>query len=378
MIVFDTRSCMYPNCFDENVKSHAVSRSISLESIAEDFHLYSFVPRQNGRDKKEPWLKKVSTNKATRHYCFCDTHENFFKKLDDFEIESSKDILLQVYRSLCVAYNQEKTAVISLGKLNELDSYKDISVETVEKFLRDSKSENLIPMLTEPSILKVVQRKIKFLLSEAVDDELVEIEKLLDKIKILSDKVDIISIPCNELQTVSFESLDHTIFYYKTDFQIPVALNSVQHGKIGINKIRVYSTVIPYSNSSVIIGVLPNLLLRDQVLVDSINDYFSSECKVVKYVESIMSTSDGWFLKPSVIDRMPKEKKDFFCTDCMFLNERKLFRDYDVSIFDELKIKKFNMSPEELSFIPIRPDYEARYKNMLEAMQLSNCSLERA
>lgn len=380
MIFFDTRTCVYPNCFDVNVKSHAVSRSISLESIAEDFHLYSFVPRQNSKDTKKPWLKKVSTNMATRDYCFCDTHEEAFKKLDDFEIENSKDILLQVYRSLCVAYNQEKTAAINLGKLNDLESYKDISLETAENFLRGSKFENMIPILTEPSVLKIVQRKIKFLLSEAVDDELIKIEKLLDQTKILSDKIDRIPVPCNELQTVSDEKFDHTIFYYKTDFQIPVALNTVQHGEFGSNKIRVYSAVIPYKNSSVIIGVLPNLLLTDQVLVDKVNDYFSSEYKVVKYVESIMSVSDGWFLKPSVIDIMSKEKNDFFCTDCMFLNERKLFHDYDLSIFNELKIKRFNMSPEdnELSSIPIRPSYDFRYQNMLEVMQLSNGLLDRA
>ena len=149
-------------------------------------------------------------------------------------------------------------------------------------------------------------------------------------------------------------------------------MNTVQHGEIGTNKIKFYSTVIPYNNCSVIIGVLPNLLLGEQVLVDSINDYFSSEYKIVKYVESIMSTSDGWFLKPSVIDKMSEEKKEFFCTDCMFLNERKLFCDYDMSIFDELKRKRFNTSSEELSFIPIRQDYDFRYIKMLEVMQLLN------
>lgn len=376
MIFFDTRTCMYPNCFDENVKSHAVSHSISLKSIAEDFHLYSFAPRQNSKDTKKPWLKKISTNMATRHYCFCDTHEEVFKKLDDFEIESSKDILLQVYRSLCVVYNQEKTAAINLGKLNDRESYKDISLETAEDFLRGSKFESLMPKLTEPNVLKIVQKKIKFLLSEIVDDELVEIEKLINVTKIISDKIGSIPVPCNELQTISEENYDHTILYYKTDFQIPVALNTAQHGKFGTNKIRVYSTVIPYKNSSVIMVVLPNSLLKNQLLVDKINDCFSSEYKVLKYVESTMSTSDGWFLKPSVIDNMPKEKKEFFCTDCMFLNERKLFHDYDLSIFDELKIKRFNMSSEEKELLstPDRSDYDLRYQNMLEVMQFSDSS----
>ncbi|GAA6130213.1 hypothetical protein NBRC116187_05730 [Halopseudomonas sabulinigri] len=69
---------------------------------------------------------------------------------------------------------------------------------------------------------------------------------------------------------------------------------------------------------------------------------------------------------------MAKEKEEFFRADCMFLNERKLFQDYDLSIFDELKIERLNIAPDdqELLSIPRRPDYDFRYTNMIAAMGL--------
>lgn len=372
MIVINTRTCMYPNCFEMNVKSHAISRSISLESIAENSHLYSFSPRQNSRDTKQPWLKKISTNKATRHHCFCDTHEEKFKKLDDYEIENTKDVLLQVYRSLCVAFAEERSSMVNLFKLDNCKTYKDISTEDVEQFLINNKHPELISELSEPKLLEILQRKIMFLLSEMIDEKCSFFEKLAIKVKRLSDTIDSKKIPYNEFQTIHFESFDHAIFYYKVDFQIPVALNTIQHGMVGSKEVKIYLSVTPYTKSTVIIGMIPNSLLSQQILVDKINDYFSSEYKVVKYIESLMSTSDGWFVKQSVINKMSKEKKEFFRTDSMFLNERKLFQDYDLSIFDELKIERFNIASDskELLSIPERPDYDSRYTNMTAAMGL--------
>ncbi|EPC4056196.1 hypothetical protein ACRZPB_004596 [Vibrio parahaemolyticus] len=372
MIYFDTRTCVYPNCFEENVKSHAVSRNISLESIAENYHLYSFIPKRDSRDTKKPLIDRISTNKATRHHCFCDKHEETFKRLDDYEISSTRDVLLQIYRTLCVSHNQEKTALIDMYKLNDLNAHKMIPRSDVELALKGSEFEKIIPMLDDPRILEAAQRKLKFQISELFDYELRKDEELIYKIKSINDTIDDKAIPLNELQVITNERFDHTIFYYKLDFKIPVALSAIQHAGVGNTRVKFYSMVVPYQNSTVIIGLIPNLLLADSERTEKVNNYFSSKYNVVKYVESLISISDGWFVTPSIIDNMPKEKSRFFETDCMFLNERKLFKDYDFSIFDDLKVKELGLSAddEELSFIPERPEYSARYEKMLEAMQL--------
>ncbi|HDZ8963878.1 TPA: hypothetical protein RUX96_000794 [Aeromonas dhakensis] len=366
---------MYPNCFDENIKSHAISRSISLQSIAEEFHVKAFVPRQNSKTTKEPMFQSVSINRATREHCFCDKHDNFFESLDNREIQSAKDVLLQVYRSLCVAMNEEKKAAKNLMGLNDLGSYKNIGEEAAIRFLSDNGHECLIQHIKDPEVLAIVQKKMMFLASENIDKEAFEIESLAMKIKSCYDSIDeCLLIGVNKPLVMHYELVEYSIICYKVDFQIPVALNSIQHGVFGMKKTRVYSMVIPYATSTVVIGLFPNVLLNSvDGLVDRIDDYFSSSYKIIKYIESVMSTADGWYIKPSIIDTMPKEKAEFFSTDCMFLNERKLLQDYDLSIFDELKMAHCGLKCDnpELVSIPTRPDYDIRYQEMLQVMGIA-------
>ncbi|KAB7700289.1 hypothetical protein GBN26_09445 [Plesiomonas shigelloides] len=372
MIFFETRACIYPNCFEDSVKSHAISRSISLESISEEHHLYSFSPRQNSKETKVPLLQKISTNKATRHFCFCDTHEKLFDDLDDKEIEMAKDIHLQVYRTLCVSYSEEKEAMLNMLMLNNPDSYKLIGLDVVVKYLVSDKKESVIPKIKDPLVLEIVQKHIQHLIAEEIDKRFTSTELSIERFRVLGDTCPDASIINNKMYTLCAESIDYNIYYYKTDFQIPVALSTSQPCCVGEQEFKVHLMVIPYVDSTVIIGVVPDIIRQDKRQVDKINDYFTSKYKVIKYVESVMSTSDGWFLKPSVIDGMSKEKLDFFTTDCMFINERKLFQQYDLSIFDELKIKVCGMDRNdlELTSIPVREEYSSRYDKMLEVMKI--------
>lgn len=370
-IVFDPDTCMYPNCFEENIKSHAISRSYSLKSISEEHHLYHFSPRQFSRDKKEPSFKKISTLKATAHNGFCKVHDDIFQSLDTREILTSKDIILQVYRSLCVLINQEKSAAINLYALNSLDSYKKISKEDAIWFLKSKGELNLIPSLDDEKVLDVVRKKIHFLLSESIDDDFMEIERLSDYlIHIWQFNYDI-SIPVGEFQTLTTENMNHTIYYYKTNFQIPVSVNGIHYGDMGGKLIKTYSIVVPYKNGNIVMGIIPNEILSDTRIVEKINDYFSSDLRVIEYVESIISTCDGWYIKPSVIENMAEDKREFFCQDCMFINERKLFDNYDFSIFDEIKSDIVNekvMLNDNVSHIPLREDYDTRYERMICSM----------
>lgn len=65
-------------------------------------------------------------------------------------------------------------------------------------------------------------------------------------------------------------------------------------------------------------------------------------------------------------------KKIFFCEDCMFFNERKLFEEYDFSIFDDLKTKIASeervLLNNKLAHIPHREEYNMRYKKMMDVI----------
>ncbi len=51
-------------------------------------------------------------------------------------------------------------------------------------------------------------------------------------------------IGVNKPLVIHYESVEYSLICCKVDFQIPVALNSIQHGVFGMKKTRVYSMVI--------------------------------------------------------------------------------------------------------------------------------------
>lgn len=373
MLIFNTETCLFPNCFDDNIKSHAISRRFSLETIADNFHLYHFKPRQISRDEKAPYFKKISTSKATAQGGFCETHDSFFNTLDTNEIHTTRDILLQAYRSLCVIYNEEKYAAISIYGLNSPGAYEKIGIEDVVNFLNENGHSNLIKKLDDERIVKIVKQKIHFLLSERVDRDLGEIEQLSDYLIRILDFLEVQDVPTCEFRTLTTENMGYRIFYYKTNFKIPVSINAMTNALFCGKKIKVFSIVVPYKESNAIIGIIPNIIGYMQFYQETIDNYFSNRLNVINFVESLMSTCDGWFINPSIIDNMNDEKKKFLMQDCMFYNERKLYAEYDFSIFDDLKEKiciedGIALPIAKLSNIPLREDYKLRYAAMLKSI----------
>ena len=368
MKFFDKRCCIYPGCENENIRSHAISKGLSLRSISEDSHLYCFKPRRNGKNSKKPSFEEVSIIKATRDYCFCIRHDNYFKELDDSEIRGMKGVLLQLYRSICVAYNQENNAVKALYGFRNGKSCINIRRESIEDYLKAINNESLIPHLDEPDVLASLERKIKFLLEESIDDRLHLIKKIIDKVKIIYNEIEDRPITLNETLGFNSKEAGFSVFVYQADFQIPVAMSAVHYPVVEGEITIAISIVVPYVDRTIIITLIQDPILESGSVVNRIDDFFSSKYMVIKYVESMMSCSDGWFIKPSILNSMTKDKREFFLNDCMFINERKIFSQYDLSIFDELKLKYTDKNPDAFLHIPTRPDYEERCENLRKAI----------
>lgn len=379
VIVFDDTSCLFPNCLDKNIKSHAISESISLRKISENNHVYHFLPKRISRTDKGPDFKLIGVSDATAHGGFCPTHDNFFQSLDKVEISTSKDILLQAFRSLCILNNEEKTAAISLYKLvswrtfKNSDAYKNIPIDLVEAYLRSNGGENLIPSLDKPSVLEPLQRKVHFLIADSVDDELRKIERLSDYIMLILKNNESLEMPVGELFTITTENMDYVVLSYKTDFQIPVCINAVHHCNLRGESLKIFSIVVPYESSSVVISIVPKSLCAYEDVQDRLDGFFSNEIKVIEFVESIISTCDGWYMRPSIINAMSSENKQMLLEDCMFYDERSIFEQYDISIFEDLKKeislrKKISYSSERIEAIADRDPYSLRYKKMMDKL----------
>jgi len=168
--------------------------------------------------------------------------------------------------------------------------------------------------------------------------------------------------------------MEYSFFLYKTDFQIPIAINTMGKLIIDNETFNYYINVIPYTNSNIIFGVIPKQLIRYDSIVNSIEQAFIDKLSVLNFVESIIVSNDGWYMQPSIINSMNEEKRNIFMEDCMFQNERKFYEVYDLSIFDDLRKKiclELNKTDElkKINFIPKREKYEDRYINMLKKIE---------
>ncbi len=94
------RTCMYPGCADQSIpRSHTIQRAGPLSFIAEDSHVVApaFAPNSEGYS-----IVRVGLNDASTFPGFCREHEALFHEFETTgEIKTERDIVLQVFRTIC-------------------------------------------------------------------------------------------------------------------------------------------------------------------------------------------------------------------------------------------------------------------------------------
>lgn len=137
---FSEKYCMHPQasssvCSQQIVKAHSVSRSSTLNSIAEDGHVMQFntshqlLVKHNGRLKAQ----RIGVNQASTFTGFCHSHDSSTFALIDQPIStlSSEHIFLLAYRATCFE-SFTKRAAMELSKFSrELDKGKDMAAQVL-------------------------------------------------------------------------------------------------------------------------------------------------------------------------------------------------------------------------------------------------------
>ncbi len=131
--LFGTKDCLAPDamkvdCSGAIVKAHTVPRSGSLQQIARNGHVYSFIPTLGniikGKGRLQPRL--VHINVASTFTGFCSTHDDgIFSKIEKQAfVGSQEQCFLLAYRGLARELYTKKhwyLAQISGGKLTGAD-----------------------------------------------------------------------------------------------------------------------------------------------------------------------------------------------------------------------------------------------------------------
>lgn len=387
-------TCLYSGCLGKTIYSHAISKSISIEEISENGHVKKFTPIRHGYEKI-PKISDIGINDATAFNGFCHLHDGFFNDIDEREISNLRDLYLQIYRSISCAYYYEQIGDVL---------YPDIDIDEAVKIIVDdqiTKGEidiNLDKLYEVKEFLSDEMVRTNNIKNSELNKRKKEINRVrnyflnniyeLDECRYVNRKL---NKKGAELQTIKFKDFDYALFYYITDFQVPVAINTMHNLNYGGRDFLFFYIIIPYEESNIIIGVMESNLPPEyhDKITTLIDDAFKNRLSVLNFIETlVISSPDDTYFKSSIINNMGKEKLDFILNDFMFLHEflsfDKYFLEYDISIFDELRtsiisedINVFNESElDKIHTLPKRESIDVRKNKMMSKIMRENITIK--
>lgn len=379
--------CCHFSCKKSSIFSHIISKSISIDQIAENGHILNFSPKREG-DIKIPNFELVGVQGNPAFNGFCTEHDSLFKPIDDNMIVNFYGVYLQLYRSISSHIYFSKIGKfmfpnIDIKKAEELlikntIASLGISIESIDI----NKKEKLSEFCNE-RFNKINNKKNYILENELIRLEMFK-EYFFEKINSIKDKLINTKIHKEKLFTeqINDPRALSQIFIYHANFKIPVAVNAINIFNHRNKDISIFYIIIPYSDSSLIIGLIDSEL-ENKILnkiLDKINSTFNkykNSISVLNFVESIIiSSPDYSYFTPSTINNMSENKRNIFTHDCMFTNEfqnpEKYLEDYDISIFDEVRLRLNNNDIKLTEPLPTREPYTERYIKMKKKIDRQN------
>lgn len=364
--------CLYPECCEKSIFSHAISKSISLTCIAEDQHL-TIVNSRRINNLKEFEFKKISIHDASGFNGFCLKHDATFSLLDTKKICDSRSLILQAYRSV-ISLSSTESRVADLR-------YAHFDFEELESSAFKYAKEH--PSIPSDLLRDHIVSEYKKIIA-ATNLRAISVMKLandlIGKIVIIENH----AFGSFDFDTVTTEKLSHSVLFRYLDFKVPVAINSIFPTIVSGNERDFFFTVIPYEDSTLMMAVVPKdcpKWLNERILKS-----FATEAMAINFIESILSCSNDWYMTPSVLRELPEEKQRIFLEDSMFTNERHFWETYDMTLLDTLRetlALKYpkdeeNFRAKERKILPIREIYDVRHKRMMDKIfaELSGATIK--
>lgn len=352
--------CMYCECNNDSIDSHTISKEGSLSTISIDREVGYFDSRREGLERSIQY-KKVNINNATTFKGFCSKHDNeLFKYIDNnSKIKTGKEILLQAYRSICRSFFDE-------GYYKFLVPEETLNAEQIRKYLRLSEEKIDIDNLSDSQIMSMYKScfdKEKEKLREPLEMLLKYKESIENDIK--NNFTNINTTSDSSFSIIKTSDQKVTILYNWFDWKIPVGI--FNHFRLKAEKsvdCILNFTYIPYENSSEIFWIF---LSKDFSFFEKYwKCFLSKKINILNTIESCMMMLENWYINPEVISKLPEKRKKVLSEDMYFVNERSIFKEYDMSIFDDIRTELINsnmcdVKKENCKFkVPQRKNYELR------------------
>lgn len=336
--------CMCKNCNKAAINSHTISENACLRNIAIDGHVIQFRTKNQGI-KRELILDKISVDDATTFKGYCSNHDSLlFKSIDSGELKTLNDLFLQCQRTISYSlYNEKFTSEL---------------ISDVQKQVRDQ-----------------VGKKVYDLCYNGQFDCLEPIININNIIDSLVGEQNTSKLTNN---THYYTKAGYEIHFCRINFVIPVAMYNYLKLTSGN---MLYFITLPYIDTTEIIFIC-NKDLEFGLQWQNIS---RDELAILNFVERFMVLGENWVVNPSIVDKLGFERQQILTQDLNYIDSKYLFQDYDMSIFDEIRIKLVESLPSgdkqiiaenaKINNIPFRDSnrMEKKYYSKLnEMMQTTN------
>lgn len=311
------RTCIVPSCTSRSIpKSHTIQRT-SLECIADNGHVLA--PKAAQRSNRIEMIR-LGVNRASVFPGFCATHEGMFQQFERVSrIQSSTDLSLQLYRSVCREIVRFRIDIESMREI--VDDYLEFRRRQLEHLYRQRVPDQIFS-LTEVRASDVREAEATRWLTNT-ERHLASFQKDFEPAALAG-----LSNPDQGLCTCAVI----------VDENIPVCLSG--HGnfhiktKQGLHNVRALLLVLPQRRDTV---VSISVLQRDRHHLARYLRQFAGPLGLLCMIESWMiHGTDHWFISPKVWTSIDPGIRRNILDDILDVS-RNIGSFYRHTVFNELK-----------------------------------------
>jgi len=348
------RSCIYPGCADQSIpRSHTIQKAGPLSFISEGSHVVApgFTSNSEGYS-----ISRVGLNDASTFPGFCQKHEAVFHEFEKTgEIKTERDILLQVFRTICreIAVKQIQTAQIRKSR------------ETHDRLVENKAMNKLKCHLGSDFVKKHGLRKLTFDRVSKAQVGMLEVERELGEVLTALEKE---FLPASAL---GLDGSEDSLYHISVTVQQPlsVCLSGIanfwidDHGKRA--SIRTILNILPSPQQTLIVAT--TLAIHKRYLETYMHRMIDQMNGALIMVETWMVRgTDHWFMTPSEWENIPESRQAKILSD-MIDESYSIGEAYQTSIFDSVRQQMLSL-PEAKTELP--ESYQAEASKLIDRIAI--------
>jgi hypothetical protein len=318
------RSCIYPGCENQSIpRSHTIQKAGPLSFIAERSHVVAPVFTSNSEGYS---IARVGLNDASTFPGFCQNHEAIFHAFEKTgEIKTERDIVLQIFRTICREIAVKQIQMAQIRKVRE----------THDRLIEKKAMDKLKSRLGSDFVKKHGLRNLTFDRVSKAQVGMLEAERELGEVlNVLETEF----LPASALE---LDGSEGSLYHVSVAVQQPlsVCLSGIanfwidDHGKH--ISVRTILNVLPSPQKTLIVATTS--AVHKRYLETYMHRMLDQMNGALIMVETWMVRgTDHWFMTPSEWENIPKSRQRKILGD-MLDESHSIGESYQTSIFDSVR-----------------------------------------